>query len=378
MKKSGLIGKLSGILPFLKKKSEEPQVRHANKTDEQHPDDDYDEVMSDEGLNPRTDILDLYDIKENYPVPDDVLLPGDMNDIDLTLTEPVGYSQKQVDTVIGTMYNSLKWYVKILQLRNKEIVKLAAQVDKTSTDLHNLKVSNELAEGVSVLTGQPSTAEQDLVDAQIRIAKLQDELNRIKKNTDAISPTDETKYEEIQNQSAVLQLENKKLRAQLKRALMHQAALDDDDIDMEEINSIEPSEDDDILDEPVARIPVGNDTGKQKPTIQDIAAADNDTELPGLDIDLEVPDTVDDMSFDFDDEDDHEPATVHDDTSKVPNEPDTDTADGGTDNKKETDIKKKKDDKTGTDIEFSLDAFDDDTDSYGDSSDELNIDDLDL
>lgn len=182
----------------------------------------------------RQDILELLNIQANIPVPDDVLMPEDLDDLKLTITEPTGYSSKQVDELIQSFYDSLGWYVQTLQRRNKDIADLATQLDKTDTDLHNMKLSAEMSEGLTVMPGAKSTAEQELTSLQLKYVQLQDENKNLKQQlargsgagagSSVDSVENQEKYAALQNQVALLQLENRKLKASARRSSMYAAA----------------------------------------------------------------------------------------------------------------------------------------------------------
>lgn len=198
-------------------------------------DSDYEQILNDEIKPQRSDVLELLGVPDDYEVPDDVLLVGDLDRVRFDITEPSGYSTKMVDAFFETVYDSLVWYRDTLKKRNRDVAKLATQLDKSATDLHNAKINAEMSDGLTVVTGQESTAEQELQELQLAMIKLRDENDKLKKmvkSSGADSQAPDSRYDELQNQYALAQLEIKKLTAQLKRQNLEKAVADDDSLDL--------------------------------------------------------------------------------------------------------------------------------------------------
>lgn len=215
---------------------------------------DSNDAMS-EAIKPqRSDILELLNIPDNYEVPDNVLLVGDLDRVRFDLAEPRGYSIKMVDDFYDSVYESLKWYRDTLRQRNRDIAKLATQLDKSATDLHNAKLNAELSDGLTVITGQESTAEHEVQELQLTVVKLRDENERLKRqlatggtnnSTDNINESD--RVEELQNQLTLAQVEIKKLSSQLRRENLANMSSMDDDLDIQQHMEAHNSGDNDIV-----------------------------------------------------------------------------------------------------------------------------------
>lgn len=209
----------------------------------------------DEAIKPqRSDILELLNIPDNYEVPDNVLLVGDLDRVRFDLAEPRGYSIKMVDDFYDSVYESLKWYRDTLRQRNRDIAKLATQLDKSATDLHNAKLNAELSDGLTVITGQESTAEHEVQELQLTVVKLRDENERLKRqlatggtnnSTGDINESD--RVEELQNQLTLAQVEIKKLSSQLRRENLANMSSLDDDLNIQQHMEAHDSGDNDIV-----------------------------------------------------------------------------------------------------------------------------------
>lgn len=208
-----------------------------------------------EAIKPqRSDILELLNIPDNYEVPDNVLLVGDLDRVRFDLAEPRGYSIKMVDDFYDSVYESLKWYRDTLRQRNRDIAKLATQLDKSATDLHNAKLNAELSDGLTVITGQESTAEHEVQELQLTVVKLRDENERLKRqlatggtNNSTGNINESDRVEELQNQLTLAQVEIKKLSSQLRRENLANMSSMDDDLDIQQHMEAHDSGDNDIV-----------------------------------------------------------------------------------------------------------------------------------
>lgn len=215
---------------------------------------DPNDAMS-EAIKPqRSDILELLNIPDNYEVPDNVLLVGDLDRVRFDLAEPRGYSIKMVDDFYDSVYESLKWYRDTLRQRNRDIAKLATQLDKSATDLHNAKLNAELSDGLTVITGQESTAEHEVQELQLTVVKLRDENERLKRqlatggtNNSTGNINESDRVEELQNQLTLAQVEIKKLSSQLRRENLANMSSVDDDLDIQQHMEAHNSGDNDIV-----------------------------------------------------------------------------------------------------------------------------------
>lgn len=209
----------------------------------------------DEAIKPqRSDILELLNIPDNYEVPDNVLLVGDLDRVRFDLAEPRGYSIKMVDDFYDSVYESLKWYRDTLRQRNRDIAKLATQLDKSATDLHNAKLNAELSDGLTVITGQESTAEHEVQELQLTVVKLRDENERLKRqlttggtNNSTGNINESDRVEELQNQLTLAQVEIKKLSSQLRRENLANMNSLDDDLNIQQHMEAHDSGDNDIV-----------------------------------------------------------------------------------------------------------------------------------
>lgn len=258
----GVAGKLSGL--FGKKKDDSPNVPKVGRVQRAPADDpavvdandynDYDDNVgslfaedddtddgdSDVMMNEADDILALLRIEPNIPVPRDVLMPDNLMELSFTLTEPVGYSAKQVDEFVNTVNHALSWYIQALQERNKNVADLANQITKTERSMNRLKLDQELsADGISVSSGDVRDDSQ-LMQLQYQLMNEKDENERLRKQlasvgggaglSDDEQSSLEKKYSDLQDQLAILQKKYQNLQEANRRLKLR--AADDDERDV--------------------------------------------------------------------------------------------------------------------------------------------------
>jgi hypothetical protein len=177
----------------------------------------------------KSDILSLLGVQENYSIPDEYMLPEDFDRVTFDMTRPEGYDTKMVDAFYESTYNTVSYLLDLLKKRNKDVAKMASQIDKMSTDLHNSKLNAEMSDGLTVMTGQPSTAEVELQQAQMEIVKLNDKIKRMTK-AGATDQPGNSKYGDLQNQVSILQSKLKKLSLENKRLKLNNSVTTEGDV----------------------------------------------------------------------------------------------------------------------------------------------------
>lgn len=257
------------------KEEEYPKISHDDGKDDQT------DLMSDDGLiedddddmtdgiqSMRPNILNMLGIPATYKVDSDILLPEDLDKIELSYEEPRGYSIEEVDRLFGIFDKTVRWFVEHLNRRNKDVAILASRLDKAATDLHNQKVNEALSEGLQVVTGQESTAETQLQKAQLEIIHLKDELKELKRANGSvkdIGPGD-SRFDELQNQLGILQNQNRKLMAQNKRLRLGQSSEEEGSFGLDDaIHATDPSKNDNALPVP----DLGDDEGLPMPDLDE-------------------------------------------------------------------------------------------------------------
>lgn len=226
-------------------------------------DEDYD-MVNGEINEHRHDVLDLLNIAEDYPVPDNVLLVGDLDSVRFDISMPSGYDPKMVDDFYNSVYDSINWYVKTLQQRNNDIRTMEDMLNKQATDIHNAQVAQAMSDpDFTVVTGAESTSEQQLQEAQLRIMRLQDENDKLKQALQEqggqVDTAQNSKYEELQNQLALSQMEVKKLTAQLNRSNLRSSEAVEGSLDLVEQSVAQQEDRNQAMPDGSGGMPLGDD-----------------------------------------------------------------------------------------------------------------------
>lgn len=296
---------------------EYPTIKHRDANiDSQQDDSDYDDDLidddkdyaDDEVQSMRPDMLKILKIPNNYEPGPDILLPEDLDNVQLSYEEPRGYNVDEVNRLFDMFSKTLNWCIDHLNMRNADVARMANMLDKTATDMHNMKIDEELSEGLQVVTGQPSQAENDLRSAQMKILQLQGELDDLRKETGqkhTLGPGDD-RYDELQNQLSILRQENQKLTTQVKRLKLGKMSeseenfqLDDSSLkDTDSDSSALPMPgDESVNDEDDTDLPMPDDDGLPMPDDGLPAPEEEDSELPMPDEEALTDSDDDDISL---------------------------------------------------------------------------------
>lgn len=133
-------------------------------------------------------LLQALSIEKTFEIEQDVLFPGDLDGTVFSKQTPAGYDMSEVDHMISKADNSFRRYVDLLQQRNHDIHKLATHYLKLQAENNNLKLNNELGNGISIMTsgGEEEDFESQLAEARLKISQLQEENNKLKSGGAAV------------------------------------------------------------------------------------------------------------------------------------------------------------------------------------------------
>lgn len=149
-------------------------------------DDDFDGNNA-EGDSPEHDVLEQYRIPLNTELGDDVLTPSKLSKVKFGVTQPKGFSFKQVEVFHTEVSKSVQWYIQALEKRDRDVHKLATEVDKYKTDVQNARFQLEVLQGMGgqavvddsgeyVTESQMSQEQLNAIALENRVAELEDEL----------------------------------------------------------------------------------------------------------------------------------------------------------------------------------------------------------
>lgn len=96
----------------------------------------------------QTDVLEQFNIPMTIEIPETIMTPNKAGAVKFRYSKPRGFSPSQVEEFYTVVLDSLKFYVRALEKRDKNIHKLATEVDKYKTDFQNTKFQLEMFQGV--------------------------------------------------------------------------------------------------------------------------------------------------------------------------------------------------------------------------------------
>lgn len=138
----------------------------------------------DEFTGGESDVLEQFRIPLSIEVPEDIMTPNDAAGVRFTYSKPKGFSPRQVEEFWNDSVESMKFYVKALEARNKHVHKLATEVDKYMTDCKNLKFQLEVFQGVGkqavVNENGDYISESELADSERELIAKDEEIQRLK------------------------------------------------------------------------------------------------------------------------------------------------------------------------------------------------------
>lgn len=136
-------------------------------------------------LNPRDehairDVLVALGISENVTIPENILMPQDIEEIDFSVVLPSNaYDTGQVDSFVYKTKASIAEYIKIIKQRNTDIAKIASAVDSLQIDLNNMKFQNEISNGVTIATSGDDRLENELTETKLQLKAVREQLAEV-------------------------------------------------------------------------------------------------------------------------------------------------------------------------------------------------------
>lgn len=164
------------------------------------------------------DILHILKIPKNYTIPEHVMLPSDLANVKFR-NEPNGFAKDDVADFYDIIVSSINYYIELLNKRNDDIKKLADYTDELNDDIHDKEMELQIQKtGLTVIADGNSNNEN--MNLSLKVRKLTAENKSLKarlSETEASKQISELKkkYDEIQDQLAMEQYDNKQLNEKL-------------------------------------------------------------------------------------------------------------------------------------------------------------------
>ena len=124
-----------------------------------------------------TDVLRQFRINPETELHEDILTPSKIAKVRFRESSPKGFSFTDVEQFHRDVSISLQWYIKTLEQRDKDVHRLATEIDKYITDYQNLRFELEVlqsAGGQAVVDNEGNyVTESQLSDEQRQIIELE-------------------------------------------------------------------------------------------------------------------------------------------------------------------------------------------------------------
>ncbi|HSN66898.1 MAG TPA: hypothetical protein VLS94_09665 [Fusibacter sp.] len=158
------------------------------------------------------DVLRQFRIKPETELNEDILTPSKIAKVRFRESSPKGFSYADVEQFHRDVSMSLQWYIKTLEQRDKDIHRLATEIDKYITDYQNLRFEIEVLQssgGQAVVDGkgnyvtesQLSTEQRQIIDLERSVENLTNKIVSTEKELSDLK----TKYNETLVRNEVLE-----------------------------------------------------------------------------------------------------------------------------------------------------------------------------
>lgn len=138
------------------------------------------------------DVLRQFRIKPETELNEDILTPSKVAKVRFRESSPRGFSHADVEQFHRDVSMSLQWYIKTLEQRDKDIHRLATEIDKYITDYQNLRFEIEVLQssgGQAVVDGagnyvtesQLSNEQRQIIDLEKSVENLTNKITSTEK-----------------------------------------------------------------------------------------------------------------------------------------------------------------------------------------------------
>lgn len=159
-----------------------------------------------------TDVLRQFRISPETELNDDILTPSKVSKVRFRESTTKGFSFADVEQFHRDVTMSLQWYIKTLEQRDKDIHRLATEIDKYITDYQNLRFEIEVLQssggqavvddkGNYVTESQLSNEQRQIIDLEKSVENLNNKIVSTEKELSDLK----TKYNETIVRNEVLE-----------------------------------------------------------------------------------------------------------------------------------------------------------------------------
>lgn len=190
---------------------------------------DLTKLSKDEGQTVE-EVLKSMKIEETFTINDGILfLDEDLANQDFATQAPYGYDMGEVDFFLSKTQRSVAEYVKLLRIRNDDVVKMARRISDMMVEINNIRFNSEVANGINIMAsgGDDDGLAVDLREAKARSARLQEELDNLKASGVA-KTVDEDELSQLKDDLSAERIENSRLEKEVKDMRAHLVMLEEE------------------------------------------------------------------------------------------------------------------------------------------------------
>jgi hypothetical protein len=181
-------GKKNGfsIPGFSKKKTEEEELLYYDGITEHtneyiYNEDEYNDDVS--AFTPREN-NDSHPVLELLNIPitrtaDGLLTSTEVENVEFTLTSPTGLAVEEVSNFLFKIEQTLDAYVRLLNERNQDFIKLLAQCEKLEQEIISMKQENELSSLIGTRLKEEDRLRQEIVNLRLENEQLLSKLQAL-------------------------------------------------------------------------------------------------------------------------------------------------------------------------------------------------------
>lgn len=177
------------------------------------------------------EILRSMKIAETFTIDEGILfLDAELANQEFATQAPYGYDMGEVDFFLTKTQRSVAEYVKLLRIRNDDVVKLAGRISDMMVELNNMRFNSEVANGINIMAsgGDDDALAVELQEARARAQRLQEELNGIYASGTVGGIDDQNEIETLRNDLAAERIARERFEQEAQDLRAHMVLLEEE------------------------------------------------------------------------------------------------------------------------------------------------------
>lgn len=177
------------------------------------------------------EILRTMKISETFTIDEGILfLDAELANQEFATQAPYGYDMGEVDFFLTKTQRSVAEYVKLLRIRNDDVVKLAGRISDMMVELNNMRFNSEVANGINIMAsgGDDDALAVELQEARARAQRLQEELDGIYTSGTVGGVDDQNEIESLRNELAAERIAREGFETEAQDLRAHMVLLEEE------------------------------------------------------------------------------------------------------------------------------------------------------